>query len=625
LATADSIQLGFVTVVSAGNGQAALVGQGTLDGVTGSDTSTVVVAIQPASATLAPDIARLVSLGESVPLTATARDANNNVIPGEAFTFATADAAVATVDANGVTVAVSNGTAVITATTSNGVSATSIVTVQQQTAAVTVTPVAATASSFGDTLVFRAQAVDARGSQVAGATFSWQFVSAAAVIGSLLAAGDSVAFIAQSNGTDGIRATSDGISATADVVVSQTPASVAIAPDSVHFTSIGDGATYRTAVADARGNAITDAAYVWTLDGTTVVTFNGGVNADSARVTSVGNGTALVAVQATRDGTSATDTAKGVVAAIPASVTIAPDTATLISVGGTVDLSGRVTVSAANGNTILSGTRTPTWASLDNSVATVSTAGVVTALNNNGSAGVVATVGAFADTATVRVAIVAGSVDVMPDFAMTQIAGATAYSAAIKDALGTVLARAATWNSANASVATVDGAGSASGVATGVVGIVGSADAAADTATLAVLGDSSVLSTVFAQGAIRSAVQVGQSIVAPVKVDLSRVSNDRDLGSAQFTLSYDAAVLQFDSASTGVSGSVNYNGGTPGAVLFALAELSVQGSADFTLLTIHFTVKSVSVGTVMDFGLVYTAVPTRTGFAAYEAPLVVNG
>ncbi|SVE22744.1 uncharacterized protein METZ01_LOCUS475598, partial [marine metagenome] len=222
-----------------------------------------------------------------------------------------------------------------------------------------------------------AQAGDARGSQVAGATFSWQFVGAEAVIGSLLAAGDSVAFIAQSNGADGIRATSDGISATADVVVSQTPASVAIAPDSVHFTSIGDGATYRGSVSDARGNAVVGASYAWTLAGTSVQ-FNGVTNADPAQVTTVGSGATTLTLAATRDGITAQGTAKAVVDVAAATVTLTPDAVTLTSLGDSTTF----TATARDGNNNVIVGEPFTLSSSSPAVATVDNTGVAIAVSN---------------------------------------------------------------------------------------------------------------------------------------------------------------------------------------------------------------------------------------------------
>ena len=80
-------------------------------------------------------------------------------------------------------------------------------------------------------------------------------------------------------------------------------------------------------------------------------------------------------------------------------------TSTLLSgqrAGGTVDRSGRVTANDANANTIQN--PTVSWSSLNTGVATVSGAGVVTAVAN-GVAKVVAMVDAAADTATVTVDI----------------------------------------------------------------------------------------------------------------------------------------------------------------------------------------------------------------------------
>ena len=70
----------------------------------------------------------LTSLGETVTLTAQARDASGNTISGKTFTWMSSDMDVATVSSAGVVTAVANGSATITAAT-DGVNGTATVTV----------------------------------------------------------------------------------------------------------------------------------------------------------------------------------------------------------------------------------------------------------------------------------------------------------------------------------------------------------------------------------------------------------------------------------------------------------------------------------------------------------------
>ena len=76
--------------------------------------SVATVQVTPSSSTLA-------SVGQTVQLNATARDASGNTIAGKTFTWSTSDPGVATVSSSGLVTAVAGGDATITAT-SDGVS-----------------------------------------------------------------------------------------------------------------------------------------------------------------------------------------------------------------------------------------------------------------------------------------------------------------------------------------------------------------------------------------------------------------------------------------------------------------------------------------------------------------------
>lgn len=82
--------------------------------------------VTPASATL-------VSLGETVQLTPSAKDANGNAIANKTFTWSSSDESVATVSTSGEVTAVANGSVTITATT-DGINGTASVEVDQAAA-----------------------------------------------------------------------------------------------------------------------------------------------------------------------------------------------------------------------------------------------------------------------------------------------------------------------------------------------------------------------------------------------------------------------------------------------------------------------------------------------------------
>src|SRR3989442_1684660 len=87
-------------------------------GVTGS--ATLSIAQTVGSVVVSPATAALDALGGTQQLTATAKDASGNVIPGRSFPWKSDNPLVAPVDAGGVVKAVGNGTATITATTAGG-------------------------------------------------------------------------------------------------------------------------------------------------------------------------------------------------------------------------------------------------------------------------------------------------------------------------------------------------------------------------------------------------------------------------------------------------------------------------------------------------------------------------
>ena len=97
-------------------------GKDTVGPGTGNGTPTV------ASVAVTPENPTLVSLGETVQLTASARDASGNTISGKTFTWSSSDAGIATVNASGLVTAVANGTTSVMATT-DGISGSTSATV----------------------------------------------------------------------------------------------------------------------------------------------------------------------------------------------------------------------------------------------------------------------------------------------------------------------------------------------------------------------------------------------------------------------------------------------------------------------------------------------------------------
>lgn len=268
-----------------------------------------------------------------------------------------------------------------------------------------------------------------------------------------------------------------------------------------------------------------------------------------------------------------------------------------------------------------------TWASSSDAVATVSPDGLVTG-KAGGPVTITATTQGVAGTLALTVSQQpAARVAVSPAFASVDAGGTTPLRAAALTAAGdTVRGAEIAWSSTAGAVATVGATGTVTGVAEGQARVVARSGTLSDTATVAVLGARTLLSTAFPGAALRADVGAGQTFTVPVVLDLAKVGSDGDLGSVQFDLAFDPAVLQYQSAASTLQGAAETNLASPGRVRFAFAATAPQGSARLTLVTLTFRVApGAAAGTLAALDLTYTAAPTSTGFAAYDLPVAVDG
>jgi len=164
------------------------------------------------------------------------------------------------------------------------------------------------------------------------------------------------------------------------------------------------------------------------------------------------------------------------------SVTLDATSAT-VAVGATLTLTA--TPHDAQGNALTG--RTITWTTSDSTVATVSSAGLVTA-KKVGAATVTATSEGKAAAATITVTQVAVASITLNTSAASVVAGQkTTFTAVAKDASGNVLSgRTITWGTSAAAVATVDANGTVTGVTPGTATITATSGTAAAAATVTV-------------------------------------------------------------------------------------------------------------------------------------------
>jgi len=319
---------------------------------------TKAVAVVPVSSVTVSPASATVQVGQTVQLTATPKDASGNPLTGRAVTWSSSNTAVASVDGNGLVTGGTSGSATITAT-SEGQSGTSSITVSGvAVSSVTVTPASANLP-VGQTVQLTATPKDANGNPLTGRMVTWSSSnnSVASVTSSGLVSGGAA-------GSATITATSEGQSGTASITVTSVPvASVSVTPTSAN---VNEGKTVQLTATpkDGGGNPLSGRTIAWSSSNTAVATVS-----SSGLVTGKVAGSATIT--ATSEGQSGAS-AITVVHVPVASVTVSPASGS-VPVGSTLQLTA--TPKDASGNALTG--RTITWSSSDNSVATVSSSGLV--------------------------------------------------------------------------------------------------------------------------------------------------------------------------------------------------------------------------------------------------------
>jgi uncharacterized protein YjdB/alpha-tubulin suppressor-like RCC1 family protein len=338
-------------------------GSTTITAVSGarSATALVTVGLLPVSSiSVAPATPSLL-VGQTATLAATARDSTGVILTGRVVSWSSANAAIASVSSNGVVSAISAGSTTITAS-SEGVTATAAVTV----GSVPVASVSVTSGSTnlfpGQTTQLTATARDSAGGALAGRVVTWSTSNAAVTV---VTANGVVTALAAGSAT--ITATVEGLSASATIAVSVVPvASVTVTPGTASIAT-GVSAQLAAMPRDSSGGALAGRTVVWSSANPAVATVS-----SSGVVTGIAIGT--VTISAASEGR--TGTAGITVTPVPVtSVTVSPISPSL-SVGQTTQLTA--TTRAADGST-LSG-RLVTWSSSNPAVASVSSAGLITAV-----------------------------------------------------------------------------------------------------------------------------------------------------------------------------------------------------------------------------------------------------
>jgi uncharacterized protein YjdB len=395
------------------------LGTTSITATSGGKSSSISVTItqQPAvpvdTIVIAPSSAS-VDAGQTVQLTAVAKDASGNILNGRAISWSSSNTSIATVSSSGLVTGVSPGMASIAAA-SEGQQTTATITVMTPppapVASVEVAPTAATVV-VAQTVQLTATPKSATGTPLTGRTVTW--TSSNNAVATFSSSGLVTGVAA---GAATITATSEGRSGTSAVTVTAAPpvpvATVTVTPSTASVVA-GQTVQLAATLKDANGNMLTGRAVTWSSSNAAAATVSA-----TGLVTGVSAGT--VTITAMSEGK--TGTASITVTAPPpppppavASVSVTPATASVVA-GQTVQLTA--TPQDASGNALTG--RVVTWASSNTAVATVNASGLVTGVSA-GSATITATSEGKSGTATVTVTATVTNPGAVTNLAVASVA-----------------------------------------------------------------------------------------------------------------------------------------------------------------------------------------------------------
>ena len=273
----------------------------------------------------------------------------------------------------------------------------------------------------------------------------------------------------------GVTATeADSESATASLA--PMVSSVSVLP-AAHTLVEGDTLQLAAEAVDANGDMVAEAEFEWASSDTSVVRVDG-----SGLVVTVAPGEAEVtAVSAGMPGRSALT----VLAPVPTTVVVTPDTVALTALGQTTLLAAVVRSQAGQAMTAVD----VSWSSADTTVATVDSSGLVTA-TGNGTATITVTAAAVSESMTVSVAQTVSSVTVSPArVELTALDAAAQMTAEALDENGNSVAGAEfLWESSDVTGATVDPGGVVTAAGSGTTTITATTGDVSGAATVTIAG-----------------------------------------------------------------------------------------------------------------------------------------
>ena len=402
----------------------------------------------------------VVSVSQTLQLTAVTADSAGTVLPGRVVRWSSATPAVATIDSiSGVLTGVAPGTSVIKAT-SEGVFGTVTATVNPAPVNSVVLSPSVSQLHVGQSETISATVTDVNGNPVGGAVVT--FTTNNANIASITSSTNTTTLIlaGPGTGTATITGTSGAKTGTATVIVSLVPVD-SVNVNAAHDTiTVGHQDTLTATAFDSTGTALPGRPVTWKSSNAAVATVSA-----TGIVTTLKPGT--VVIFATISGVQGSVTI--VINPVPiGSVSVSPTADTLLQ-GGQQQLT--VVVRDSLGSIV--NNPQVTWTSTNNTIASSTQTGLVTGVNT-GTALIIATAGGKADTNTTLVLPPVATVTVTPGTSTITTAQTVQLTATLKDGSGNVLTgRTVQWSSS--ATASVSATGLVTPVDTGTATITATA------------------------------------------------------------------------------------------------------------------------------------------------------
>jgi len=298
----NSANSSIATVSSSGLVRAVAAGTVSITAASEGQTATASITVSPppvATVSVSP-AAPSIQTGATVQLSATTRDANNNVLTGRVVTWSSSNSGIASVNSSGLVTAVAAGSATITATSETKIGTSAITVTAPAPVPVATVSVSPSSSSLqtGATVQLSATTRDAGNNVLTGRVVTWS--SANPSIASVNSSGLVTAVAA---GSATITATSETKTGSAAITVTASaPVPVATVSVSPPSSSLQVGVTVQLSATtrDASNNVLTGRVVTWSSSSPLIASVNA-----SGLVTVVAVGSATItATSETKTGTA---------------------------------------------------------------------------------------------------------------------------------------------------------------------------------------------------------------------------------------------------------------------------------------------------------------------------------